>query len=313
MSDDLSRRISKAIFDSDLIATRLTLSLAEFLWAAMLWWPGDTFGRPTYNGMANVMPEDAWGLIFAASAVTQLSIVAQGHFNRTYARLFAGWNAALWTYVVISMLRSVYPPPAAISGEIALMFAAGWVWVRPGVLYYLYRKAIYVDSSNNEATWPHVDRRKTMPDGVTITLEDVWALTKDTNDRMSALEHQYGYIRSAFVQNDLGKPDYDGHRRAHLSQIKAAEALEGYKQEGAKSVMKAVLGFLGGTISRHSCSSYLLPLASTAVRILSSVRCSLMSCFMGSPFVDGCVRNTIVNRGGLPTRLQFANNPRSFE
>lgn len=98
--------------------------------------------------------------------------------------------------------------------------------------------------------WPHVDRRKkTMPDGVQVTLEDVWELTKDTNDRMSAMEHQYGYIRSAFVQNDLGKPDYDGHRRAHLSQIKAAEALEGYKQDGTKNFIKMVMGFLGGVFA----------------------------------------------------------------
>lgn len=141
MSDDISIRISRALFDSDLIATRLLLALAELLWAAMLWWPGDTFGRPTYSHMAHVMSEDAWGLVFALSAVTQITIVAQGHCNRSYARLFAGWNAALWCYVVISMLLSVYPPPAAIAGEIALMCAAGWVWIRPAILFYWYRKA----------------------------------------------------------------------------------------------------------------------------------------------------------------------------
>lgn len=138
---DLSKRISAAIFDSDLIATRCTLAFAEFLWAIMLWWPGDTFGRPTYAVMSHVMPEDAWGLVFALSAVTQITIVAQGHFAKSYARLFAGWNAALWAYIVVSMLLSVYPPPAAISGEIALMFAAGWVWIRPAILYYYFKKA----------------------------------------------------------------------------------------------------------------------------------------------------------------------------
>lgn len=141
MTDDMTKRLSAAFFDTDLIATRFILAMAEFLWAAMLWWPGDTFGRPTYTIMARVMPEDAWGLVFALSSVTQVSIVAQGHFCKTYARIFAGWNAALWTYVVVSMLLSVYPPPAAISGEIALMVAATWVWIRPAVLYYWYRKS----------------------------------------------------------------------------------------------------------------------------------------------------------------------------
>ena len=141
MTEDLQKRICRAVFDSDLIATRILLSIAEGLWAIMLWWPGDTFGRPTYAHMAQVMSEDAWGLVFALSAITQITIVGQGHFTKDYARTFAGWNAALWTYVVLSMLKSVYPPPAAIAGEITLMFAACWVWLRPAILFYWYRKA----------------------------------------------------------------------------------------------------------------------------------------------------------------------------
>lgn len=40
--------MAAAIFDSDLIATRLLLAFAEFLWAAMLFWPGYTFKRKNY-------------------------------------------------------------------------------------------------------------------------------------------------------------------------------------------------------------------------------------------------------------------------
>jgi hypothetical protein len=29
------------------------------------------------------------------------------------------------------MLASVYPPPAAIGGEIALALSAFWIWLRP--------------------------------------------------------------------------------------------------------------------------------------------------------------------------------------
>lgn len=141
MSTDIHKRISNALFDSDLIATRILLAIAEVTWAVMLWWPGDTFGRPTYAHMSHVMGEDAWGLVFMLSAITQVTIIARGHCARTYACLFAGWNAALWFYIVMSMLKSVYPPPAAISGEFALMLAAGWVWVRPAILFHWYRKA----------------------------------------------------------------------------------------------------------------------------------------------------------------------------
>ena len=56
VTDDMTKHLSAA-FDTDPIATRFILAMAEFLWAAMLWWPGDTFGRPTYAIMARVMPE----------------------------------------------------------------------------------------------------------------------------------------------------------------------------------------------------------------------------------------------------------------
>ena len=140
--EHVTNKISAAIFDSDLIASRILLGLAEALWAITLWWPGETFGRQTYEGLANIMHEDAWGLVFALSAATQLSIVAFGHYHHTYARIFAAWNSVLWFYICASMLISVYPPPAAISGEIVLAVAAAWIWLRPILLSYWFRKAL---------------------------------------------------------------------------------------------------------------------------------------------------------------------------
>jgi hypothetical protein len=126
--------LSRAIWDSDLIATRFTLALGEFAWAAMLLWIGDTFSRPTYTYMAYMMSEEVWGVVFLGSASTQLGIVLSGDVHTRFARYFACWNACLWGYTVVSMLLSVYPPPAAIGGEIALTFAAIWVWTRPYIL-----------------------------------------------------------------------------------------------------------------------------------------------------------------------------------
>lgn len=122
---------SKAIFDSDLISTRLTLALAELLWCLMLLWPGDTFDRPTYTLMADAASEPVWAIIFGITAILQYSIVLKNAFNEDWARVFATWNAGLWLFVVGSMLLSVYPPPAAVGGEIALMVAAVWIWARP--------------------------------------------------------------------------------------------------------------------------------------------------------------------------------------
>lgn len=149
MTPAIHARITAAVFDSDLIATRIILALAEALWSASLLWPGPTFDRPTYTGMGTVMHENAWGLVFALTAVTQISIVAMGHFGRTYARIFAGWNAVLWVAVNALMWVSVYPPPAATSGEIALAVAAFWVWFRPVLLYYYFQKSHATEGAAN--------------------------------------------------------------------------------------------------------------------------------------------------------------------
>lgn len=105
------------------------------------------------------------------------------------------------------------------------------------------------DHKHDGGEWPQIERRKSKSESVQVTLEDVWELLKDINDRLSKIEHQYGYMRSAFVQNDLGKPDYDGHRRAHAAMMKADAAMESYKQEGTKSFIKIVIGFLSGVFA----------------------------------------------------------------
>lgn len=130
-SDNLVGAISHALFDTDMVMTRLILAGSELLWGLLLMWPGHLFARPTYIGMAKVMPEEAWSAVFLLSAVTQFTIVVLNDFHGRFARYFAGWNAALWVFVVASMFLSVSPPPAAISGEAVLALAAFWVWFRP--------------------------------------------------------------------------------------------------------------------------------------------------------------------------------------
>lgn len=133
--------LSKALWDSDLVATRVSLALAEVLWAIMLLWAGNTFERPAYKVMSLVMLEEAWGLLLLLSAFTQITIVMSEAYHTAWARVFAAWNAALWIFLCLSMLLSVNPPPAAIGGELALTFAASWVWLRPYILSELWRKA----------------------------------------------------------------------------------------------------------------------------------------------------------------------------
>lgn len=126
-------RAIRILFYSDLHATRVLLGIAELVWAITLLMPGDTFGRPTYSVMSQIMKEEAWAMIFLWSAITQFSIVMRMDYHSRFSTYFAGWNSILWWYVVTSMYLSVSPPPAAISGELALAIGAAWVWCRSGL------------------------------------------------------------------------------------------------------------------------------------------------------------------------------------
>ena len=133
--------ISRALFDTDLTGIRCALAFSELLWAVLLFWPGNTFDRPTYHIMSHVMTEEAWAIVFVISAMTQISVVVQEDFHSRFARYFAAYNTILWVTVVTSMMMSVYPPPAAISGEITLAIFTGWIWLRPFILAEGYRRA----------------------------------------------------------------------------------------------------------------------------------------------------------------------------
>lgn len=134
MNQRLVSGMRAALFDSDLIASRLALAFAELCWAIMLFWPGDSFVRPTYTEMARVAPEWCWAWCFLFTSLVQFSIVAFDLCRTRGAWLFAGWNTALWLTSVCLMIYSVQPPPAAIGGEIALAVSALWIWARPLVI-----------------------------------------------------------------------------------------------------------------------------------------------------------------------------------
>ena len=134
MLEKIYSPLSRAIFDSDMTAIRLTLSIAEMCWGVMLLWPGDTFARTTYTIMGAVTGEYTWAAVFFLTAIFQFSIVVQDDYHGKVARYFAAWNAWLWGFVVVLIVLSLHPPPAAIGGEIALMCAAIWIWARPFII-----------------------------------------------------------------------------------------------------------------------------------------------------------------------------------
>lgn len=69
------------------------------------------------------------------------------------------------------------------------------------------------------------------------TLYDIWA-------KLGEIEQRQIHNTTAFLVNDLGKPDYDGHRVAHRGMVKSAEALNGYKVDATKRVVGVVIGVM---------------------------------------------------------------------
>ena len=70
-------------------------------------------------------------MAFLVTALLQAWIVSMELYDTRAAWLFSGWNTSLWFTAIYCMLESVYPPPAAIGGEVALAISALWIFARP--------------------------------------------------------------------------------------------------------------------------------------------------------------------------------------
>ena len=140
MTDTFINAFSRLIWDSDLVGSRFTLALAEFMWGILLLWPGNTFDREYYHNMAYFATESIWGVIFVISSILQFTIVMKNSLHSKCARVFAAWNAALWVLTVGSLLI-IYPLSAALGGEVALALSAVWIFARPYILAEGYKRA----------------------------------------------------------------------------------------------------------------------------------------------------------------------------
>ena len=102
-----------------------------------------------------------------------------------------------------------------------------------------------MDTHDNteRATWPMIDRRK--PDAV---YEEMHATLEKISERLAKIERKCDEMATAFVRDDLGGPDFAGHRAAHLEQKATAAKLGELKQSGAKKLIDMILVFLGGVL-----------------------------------------------------------------
>ena len=70
--------------------------------------------------------------------------------------------------------------------------------------------------------------------------KEVMDALKHLHEDMREIKHGMGTIRTAFVRNDLGDPDYEGHRQAHLSAIQKDKNLDQLKWAGVLKVIGIV-------------------------------------------------------------------------
>lgn len=128
---NLKNRFLMVAYFSDMIGVRFSLALGAILWGLMLFWPGETFDRPTYTLMSKFAPELAWASLFLVQGMYAMyDVLFPSEKSRTAMILDAALGCVLWTLSCICMLFSVYPPPAAIAGEISLALASWWNLVR---------------------------------------------------------------------------------------------------------------------------------------------------------------------------------------
>lgn len=95
---------------------------------------------------------------------------------------------------------------------------------------------------------PHMPHMPHMPGaqaastcGRAETLAQLEQRVAGLEQRASAIELRQSAYETAYILDDLGRPGFDDHRRDHRLMRKTADTLDGYKQDGAKTILKIVI------------------------------------------------------------------------
>ena len=86
------------------------------------------------------------------------------------------------------------------------------------------------------------------------TAQDAWIRSGLAHKRLDEFEAKGGLIDRAFVKDDLGTPDFEGHRRAHANLIEADKLLQSYKNEATKKVIGWIVAVLLGALGSSAAA-----------------------------------------------------------
>jgi hypothetical protein len=69
------------------------------------------------------------------------------------------------------------------------------------------------------------------------------------DDEITKMKQVLSALEDAFPRDDLGKPDYHGHRKEHAEKREDDERMAGIKDEAAKHVMLGAIGLIFAAIA----------------------------------------------------------------
>ena len=84
-----------------------------------------------------------------------------------------------------------------------------------------------------------------MPDAVKGNDE----VLRGIHAELTEIKRLLAAVNDAFPHNDLGKPDFDGHRQDHLKRIAEAKNMLHYKHSVTKQIISMTVVFLVGLMS----------------------------------------------------------------
>lgn len=122
--------LHRIFWKSNTESIQMFISLASLIWAFLLFWPGDTFSRPTYKLMEEFGSEHVWATLFLIQGVVGMIVLLLKCKKVYLIVLDSILGCILWTGSCVAMILSVYPPPAAISAEIVTAWFSWWLLLR---------------------------------------------------------------------------------------------------------------------------------------------------------------------------------------
>jgi hypothetical protein len=79
--------------------------------------------------------------------------------------------------------------------------------------------------------------------------DEVLVVLRGIHAELTDIKRSVSAVNDAFPHNDLGKPDFDGHRQDHLKRMAEAKTMLDYKHSVTKQIISLAVVFLVGLLS----------------------------------------------------------------